>query len=70
MMRSWRCSRPYAPLTNVTTNQAHNIEDFYALFLKRVSKLRRTEYGGFSTMPLAGSKVLLFDGAIHTTWLK
>ncbi len=21
-------------------------------------------------MPLAGSKVLLFDGAIHTTWLK
>ncbi len=45
-------------------------EDFYARYLERSTKVRRTEYGGFSTMPLAGSKVLLFEGEVHTTWLK
>ncbi len=45
-------------------------DKFYAQYLERSSKVRRTEYGGFSTMPLAGSKVLIFAGEIHTTWLK
>ncbi len=45
-------------------------DDFHARYLERSSKVRRTEYGGFSTMPLAGSKVLIFEGEMHTTWLK
>lgn len=50
----------------------HGIGDeaFYAQYLERSTKVRRTEYGGFSTMALAGSKVLILEGEIHTTWLK
>lgn len=45
-------------------------EDFYATFLERSTLVKRTEYGGFSTMKLGKGVVLLFDGEIHTTWLK
>lgn len=45
-------------------------DTFYKLFLDRCSKVRRTEYGGFATMELAGSLALIFDGEIHTSWLQ
>lgn len=43
---------------------------FHAEYLARSSKMRSTEYGGFFTMKLAGSTVLLFNGETHTSWLQ